>query len=67
MPALADRWRQYSARTLTNLHSGDLTGAGECFGYLSRQEALRIDYLQVPTQDNTLTAEAMRTLRELLG
>ena len=67
LPALADRWRQYSARTLTNLHSGDLTGAGECFGYLSRQEALRIDYLQVPIQDNTLTAEAMRTLREMLG
>ena len=67
LPELADRWRKYSARTLTNLHSGDLTGAGECFGYLARQEALRIDYLQVPTQDNTLTAEAMRTLRELLG
>ena len=46
---------------------GVSAGSLNAFGYLSRQEALRIDYLQVPIQDNTLTAEAMRTLREMLG
>lgn len=70
LTALPEAWRQYSARTLTDLMATELGGLEQTLTYLTKQPGMTIQYTTAATrragQESTLTEEGMETVRELL-
>lgn len=70
LSSLPEAWRQYSARTLTDLMATELGGLEKTLTYLTAQPGLTVQYATAATQrtgqESTLTEEGMQTVRELL-
>ena len=70
LAAMPEAWRQYSARTLTDLMATELGGLEKTLDYLTAQPGLTVQYTTAETRragrETSLTEEGMKTLRELL-
>ncbi len=70
LAAMPEAWRQYSARTLTDLMATELGGLEKTLDYLTAQPGLTVQYTTAETRragrETALTEEGLKTLRELL-
>ena len=70
LAAMPEAWRQYSARTLTDLMATELGGLEKTLDYLTAQPGLTVQYTTAETRragrETALTEAGMKTVRELL-
>lgn len=70
LAAMPEAWRQYSARTLTDLMATELGGLEKTLDYLTAQPGLTVQYTTAETRragrETALTEEGLKTVRELL-
>lgn len=70
LTAVPDAWREYSARTLTNLTATDLQEAGETLAFLAQQPALTVDYITAAVTPVSggfaLTEDGLQLVQQLM-